>query len=45
MAHILVVDDDNLTRKLLDQMLEIDGHTCQLAADCAAVTKILRPSS
>lgn len=35
MAHILVVDDDNLTRKLLDQMLEVDGHTCQLAVDCA----------
>jgi len=36
MAHILVVDDDKMTRTLLDQMLEVDGHTCQLAVDCAA---------
>ena len=35
MAHILVVDDDKMTRTLLDQMLEVEGHTCQLAVDCA----------
>ena len=45
MAHILVVDDDNLTRKLLHQMLEIEGHTCQLAADCAAARDHLKANN
>jgi putative nucleotidyltransferase with HDIG domain len=34
MAHVLVIDDDGLTRELLNQMLEIEGHTCEMAADC-----------
>jgi putative nucleotidyltransferase with HDIG domain len=45
MAHVLVVDDDNLTRKLLDQMLEVDGHTCQLAADCATARDRLKTNN
>ena len=31
MANILVLDDDIMIRTLLDQMLEIEGHSCDLA--------------
>ncbi len=34
MANILVVDDDKIVRTLLHQMLQFEGHNCELAADC-----------
>ena len=45
MAHILVVDDDKMTRAILDQMLEVDGHTCQLAIDCESARKQMKANN
>jgi putative nucleotidyltransferase with HDIG domain len=42
MAHILVIDDDEITRTLLQQMLQIDGHTCELAEDCGEARNHLK---
>ena len=33
MAHILLIDDDDLLRETLQQMLELDGHRVTLAVD------------
>lgn len=33
MAHILLIDDDDLLRDTLQQMLELDGHRVTLACD------------
>ncbi len=33
MAHILLIDDDELLRETLQQMLELDGHRVTLAVD------------
>jgi len=36
MAHILLIDDDELVRDTLCQFLELDGHTVALAASAEA---------
>jgi CheY-like chemotaxis protein len=40
MAHILLIDDDELLRDTLLQMLEIDGHQVTEAADGAQGLKL-----
>ena len=41
MADILVVDDEKAIRKLLKKFLEIQGHTCELAANAAHARELL----
>ncbi len=45
MAHILVIDDDELTRNLLNQMLAVEGHTCEMVADCSAAREHLKDNT
>lgn len=45
MANVLVIDDDDLTRKLLNQMLEMEGHTCEVAVDCAQARNHLKSNN
>ena len=40
MAHILLIDDDELLRDTLQQMLELDGHKVTEAADGAQGLKL-----
>jgi CheY-like chemotaxis protein len=43
MAHILLVDDDELLRGTLQHMLELDGHVVAQAQDgCEALDRLTR---
>ena len=39
---ILVVDDDESTRKFLHSVLEAEGHNCQLAGTLGSAEALLR---
>lgn len=45
MANVLVIDDDELTLKLLSTMLTEEGYICVLAANCAEARECLDSSS
>jgi response regulator RpfG family c-di-GMP phosphodiesterase len=42
MANILVLDDDEMIRVLLDQMLQMEGHSCEQAANCEEARNYLK---
>ncbi len=41
MAHILIVDDEEQIRRMLNRMLTMHGYTCTLSADAAEARKCL----
>jgi len=41
MAHLLIVDDEEPIRRMLNRMLARHGHTCSLAADATEARKCL----
>ena len=45
MAHILIVDDEQMIRSLLFDILKIGSHTCALAADASQARKFMRTIS
>jgi len=45
MAHILIVDDEQMIRNLLSDILKIGSHTCALAADASQARKFMRTIS
>ena len=45
MAHILIVDDEQMIRSLLSDILKTGHHTCALAADASQARKCMRTVS
>ena len=45
MASILIIDDDEITLKLLSTMLTEEGYICVLATTCAEARQCLSSSS